>query len=158
MHHIQPFRTFGYLAGVNDSYLRANDLSNLVTLCPACHRQAESQVRIKSSLAGLASVLRNLAPLFLMCAPHDLGVHADAQSKLAEGQPVVVLYEQVPAGVGFSERLFELHDEIMLRTYQLVRDCECQDGCPSCVGPGGEQGAGSKAETLAILKLLVGKE
>jgi DEAD/DEAH box helicase domain-containing protein len=91
-----------------------------------------------------------------MCAPNDLGIHYDPQSSLAEGRPVVVIYEQVPAGVGFSERLYELHDEIMRRTLELVQACECADGCPSCVGPGGEQGAGSKPETLALLRLLNG--
>jgi DEAD/DEAH box helicase domain-containing protein len=149
VHHKIPFRAF-------DDFLDANRLENLVTLCPACHRRAEAVVRVRSGLSGLAFALGHIAPLFLMCAPGDLGVHADPQSDLADGQPVVVLYEQVPAGVGFSERLFELHDEIMLRTYQLVQACECTDGCPSCVGPGGEQGAGSKQETLALLKLLNG--
>jgi DEAD/DEAH box helicase domain-containing protein len=89
-----------------------------------------------------------------MCAPRDLGIHADPQSSLADGEAVVVIYDKIPAGIGFSERLFELHDEIMLRAYELVQACECQDGCPSCVGPGGENGAGAKRETLAILELL----
>jgi DEAD/DEAH box helicase domain-containing protein len=149
VHHKVPFRAF-------ESYIQANHLDNLITLCPSCHHQAEAVVRVRTGLGGLAFALEHIAPLFLMCAPHDLGVHAEAQSRLADGQPVVVIYEEVPAGVGFSERLYELHDEIMLRAYELVRDCGCQDGCPSCVGPGGEQGAGSKAETLAILKMLVG--
>ncbi len=113
-------------------------------------------MRVRSGLSGLAFSLGHIAPLFLMCAPGDLGIHDDSQSSLADGQPVVVLYEQVPAGVGFSERLFELHDEIMLRTYELVQACECTDGCPSCVGPGGEDGSGSKLETLALLKMLNG--
>jgi hypothetical protein len=29
------------------------------------------------------------------------------------------------------------------------------DGCPSCVGPGGENGAGGKQEALAIIRLLI---
>ena len=125
-----------------------------MTLCPACHRRAEAVVRMRSGLGGLAFTLGNLAPLFLMCAPNDLGVHHDPQSDMVEGKPVVVIYDQVPAGIGFSQRLFELHDEMMLRAYQLVSGCECQDGCPSCVGPGGEQGVGAKAETLALLEEL----
>jgi len=36
-----------------------------------------------------------------------------------------------------------------------VSQCECEDGCPSCVGPGGENGYGGKAETLAILNDLL---
>jgi DEAD/DEAH box helicase domain-containing protein len=42
----------------------------------------------------------------------------------------------------------------MARTLELVSECECKDGCPSCVGPGGENGYGGKQETLEILKLL----
>ncbi|MFN2144676.1 MAG: Zn-binding domain-containing protein, partial [Anaerolineales bacterium] len=149
VHHKIPFRAF-------EDFSEANRLENLVTLCPTCHRRAEAVVRVRSGLSGLAFALGHIAPLFLMCAPNDLGIHYDPQSSLAEGRPVVVIYEEVPAGVGFSQRLFELHDEIMRRTLELVQACECADGCPSCVGPGGEQGAGSKPETLALLRLLNG--
>jgi DEAD/DEAH box helicase domain-containing protein len=151
VHHKIPFRAF-------EHFREANRLDNLVTLCPACHYRAEAVVRVRSGLSGLAFALGQLAPLFLMCAPGDLGIHQDPLSPLADGRPAVVLYEEVPAGVGFSERLFELHDEIMLRTLELVQACECLDGCPSCVGPGGEQGAGSKPEALALLRLLNGMD
>jgi DEAD/DEAH box helicase domain-containing protein len=60
--------------------------------------------------------------------------------------------------VGFSERLFDLHDTLVQRALELVTDCECQEGCPSCVGPAGEDGAGGKRETLAILRVLDGGE
>ena len=56
--------------------------------------------------------------------------------------------------MGFSQRLFDIHDELMEYARELVAACECNDGCPSCVGPGGELGQGSKAETLALLKAL----
>jgi DEAD/DEAH box helicase domain-containing protein len=150
VHHKIPFRAF-------PSYKEANRLDNLTTLCRNCHRRAETVVRVRSGLSGLAFTLGHLAPLFLMCDVRDLGVHADPGSPLAEGQPAVVVYDQIPAGIGFSERLFELHDELMLRAYELVSACECTDGCPSCVGPGGEAGQGSKPETLAILGRLAGE-
>ncbi len=41
VHHIQPFRTFGYIPELNDHYLAANTLSNLISLCKHCHRLAE---------------------------------------------------------------------------------------------------------------------
>jgi DEAD/DEAH box helicase domain-containing protein len=53
-----------------------------------------------------------------------------------------------------SEKLYELHAELGLRARDLVSECECSDGCPSCVGPGGENGAGGKRETLALLKAI----
>jgi DEAD/DEAH box helicase domain-containing protein len=147
VHHKTPFRTF-------ESAEQANRLENLVTLCHACHRQVETAVRVRSGLAGLAFTLSHLAPFFLMCDRRDLGVHSDPQSPLADGQPVVVLYDLIPAGIGFSQRLFDLHADLLRRAYELVSACECTDGCPSCVGPGGENGQGSKRETLAILQAL----
>ncbi|MEW5871420.1 MAG: DEAD/DEAH box helicase [Chloroflexota bacterium] len=147
VHHKTPFRTF-------TSYAQANVLENLVTLCHACHRRVETAVRVRSGLAGLAYVLSHLAPFSLMCDVGDLGVHADPQSPITDGQPTVVIYDQIPAGIGFSQRLFELHDDLILRARQLVSACACSDGCPSCVGPGGEQGVGGKRETLSLLEAL----
>jgi DEAD/DEAH box helicase domain-containing protein len=147
VHHKTPFRSFA-------SPEQANRLENLTTLCPACHKRAEAAVRIRSGLAGLSFLLVNLAPLFLMCDPRDLGVHADPQSPLAEGKPAVALYDQVPAGIGFSARLFEVHTELLQRAFEVVSTCPCTDGCPSCVGPGGEGGSGGKKETGAILAAL----
>jgi DEAD/DEAH box helicase domain-containing protein len=73
-------------------------LANLMTLCHACHRQAETAVRMRSGLTGLATVLGHLAPLFLMCDAHDVGLHPDPQSPLAEGQPAVIIYDMAPGG------------------------------------------------------------
>jgi DEAD/DEAH box helicase domain-containing protein len=70
----------------------------------------------------------------------------------------VVLYDQVPAGIGFSQKLFELHAELLRRALELVEECECEDGCPSCVGPAGENGVGGKQETIAILEKLAGRD
>lgn len=41
VHHIIPFRTFGYVAGENDNYKQANALDNLISLCQHCHNAAE---------------------------------------------------------------------------------------------------------------------
>jgi DEAD/DEAH box helicase domain-containing protein len=42
VHHIVPFREFGYIRGINHNYVQANELSNLITLCASCHNKAES--------------------------------------------------------------------------------------------------------------------
>lgn len=150
VHHKAPLRSF-------PSYKEGNRLENLITLCSTCHRRAEMVVAMRSGLAGLSFALRHLAPLYLMCDSHDLGVHSDPKSDLAEGKPVVVIFDQVGNALGFSERLFDLHDELMRSALDLVSACGCSDGCPSCVGPGGEQGRGSKRETLALLEELAAR-
>lgn len=171
VHHKIPFRSFiirsansrnakspDFAAKSGDFGLQqANRLDNLVTLCPSCHKNAEENVRMRSGLAGLAYVLGNLAPLFLMCDPSDLGTHIEPVENKTFGGPTVALYDSVPAGIGFSEKLFEMHDELIARALELVSECACEDGCPSCVGPGGENGYGGKREALEILKILCEK-
>lgn len=147
VHHKTPFRAF-------TSFVEANRLDNLTTLCPSCHHKVEQNVRMRSGLAGLAYVLGNLAPLFLMCDAGDLGSHVEPVENQNFGQPTVVLYDLVPAGIGFSQKLFEMHNELIARALELVSECPCADGCPSCVGPGGENGYGGKQEALEILKEL----
>jgi len=147
VHHKTPFRAF-------TSFVEANRLENLVTLCHSCHRKVEENVRIRSGLSGLGYVLGNLAPLFLMCDAGDLGTHVEPVENQTFGQPSIVLYDAIPAGIGFSQKLFEMHDELMKRALELVSECQCADGCPSCVGPGGENGYGGKQEALEILKEL----
>ena len=156
VHHKVPFRQFlSATEKVPGSYEEANRMLNLVTLCPSCHRIAETNLRMKSGLAGLATVLGQLAPLFMMCDSRDLGVYTDPSSTVF-GHPSVVLYDQVQAGIGFSQKLFEIHTELLRRALELVEECECEDGCPSCVGPAGENGVGGKQEALAILKIIQG--
>jgi DEAD/DEAH box helicase domain-containing protein len=156
VHHKTPFRFFMRASEYPEkARAAANNLSNLTTLCHECHKKAETNVRVRSGLAGLGYVLASLAPLFLMCDSDDLGLHIEPEAFAINGLPSLVLYDQVPAGIGFSERLFELHQELLARGLEHVRACPCEDGCPSCVGPGGENGLGGKAETLALLKQLV---
>jgi DEAD/DEAH box helicase domain-containing protein len=150
VHHKIPFRMFRDESG-HILRERANQLDNLVTLCPECHKKTETAVRVRSGLAGLSYVLGNLAPLFLMCDPGDLGTHIEPVGTSDFPQPAVVLYDLVPAGIGFSQKLYELHDDLIRSALELVQECACVDGCPSCVGPGGENGMGGKQETLAIL-------
>jgi DEAD/DEAH box helicase domain-containing protein len=163
VHHKVPFRMFMRTPTSGDVGLqnlpilesiqaRANQLDNLVTLCPECHKKAETGVRVRSGLAGLSYVLGNLAPLYLMCDPGDLGTHIEPVGTADFPQPAVVLYDLVPAGIGFSQKLYELHDDLVRSALELVEGCACLDGCPSCVGPGGENGMGGKQETLALLQ------
>lgn len=149
VHHKIPLRSFA-------SNEQGNQLSNLVTLCPACHRRAELSVSIRNGLSGLTYVLQNLAPLFLMCDVSDLGASYDPLSPLAEKQPAVVIYDLVPGGIGLSESLYDIHDDLINRAYELVTRCGCKNGCPSCVGPAGINGIGGKEETIALLSALCG--
>jgi DEAD/DEAH box helicase domain-containing protein len=153
VHHIRPFREFGFIAGENRNDRLANDLDNLMTLCPSCHQRAESARGRRSALGGLAYALRNIAPLFLMCDPRDLGSLTQTRSKETKG-PTITLYDRIPDGLGLAERLFEMRSDLLRGALDLVQTCRCQDGCPACVGPVGVGGT-VKRLTLQLLEALL---
>ena len=156
VHHLRPFRDFGYVPGENENYREANRLENLVTLCRACHRAAEAAQRQRSALGGLANVLRNVATLLLMCAPTDIGVLAEQRSTETKA-PTITIYDHAPGGLGLAVRLYDLYDEMLYSALELVRDCRCEAGCPACVGPVGEIEADTKQATLVLLEALAGQ-
>jgi DEAD/DEAH box helicase domain-containing protein len=155
VHHIEPFRNFGYVRGQNDQYLEANRLENLVTLCRSCHRRVEVDRMVMGTLSALAHVVRHIAPLHLMCDPRDVGVVSEPRSPLTR-LPTITIYDNAPGGLGFSESLYELHETLLPAARELVAACCCAHGCPSCVGPVVELGTGAKVNCLRLLDLLLG--
>jgi DEAD/DEAH box helicase domain-containing protein len=148
IHHMVPFKAF-------TSIQEANQLTNLITLCPTCHRIAEVNLHMQSGMNGIAFALRNLAPLFVMCDINDMEVHIEPQSASHADQPAITIYDEVPGGIGLSRAVFDAFPQVLGAVRGLIRDCGCASGCPSCIGPAGENGYGGKQEALAILDLIL---
>lgn len=93
-------------------------------------------------------------------APAD-GVEHESEGTGAVGpmlyDPTVFIYDKYPGGVGFGEGLYEEHRSFMALARQLVQGCECDGGCPSCVGPtepgreGTRQGVAELLSRLAFV-------
>jgi DEAD/DEAH box helicase domain-containing protein len=108
---------------------------------------------LDAALVGTGRALQTVASVLLMADPHDLGVVAQVQSPHAD-RPVIYLWEAVPGGVGLSPRLFERTDELIAGALQLVEACDCEVGCPACVGPRGESRLDGRALSVRLLRLL----
>ena len=93
-----------------------------------------SRDEMEAGLQGMAHALRHIASLRLMCDPRDLGSVPEVRSPFT-GKPTVTVYEVYPGGVGYAARLYQLHEELLRSAADLVADCPCAAGCPSCVGP-----------------------
>ena len=145
VHHVQPFRTF------TDPAI-ANQASNLVTLCAACHHKAEISVMVRSGLAAAAYALRSIAPLLIMCDREDVSLLSENRSILNDANPAILIYDNIPGGIGLSRKLFDQRRFWIERAIEVIEGCQCESGCPACVGPVGEPGYGGKTEALALLK------
>jgi DEAD/DEAH box helicase domain-containing protein len=106
----------------------------------------------RDGVVGLSFAMQQVAQLLLMCDRHDIGISIDSS---AEGAERIFIYDNYPGGIGFSEPLFRMHGELVASTRRLIAECDCQSGCPGCVGPVGNAGPLAKAAALRILDLLL---
>jgi DEAD/DEAH box helicase domain-containing protein len=67
-------------------------------------------------------------------------------------EPNLYLYDAYPSGIGFSEPLFRASQLLLEKTRELILACECEDGCPSCIGPAGDLAPRAKEAALTILE------
>lgn len=110
-----------------------------------------SREEMESGLLGLCNVMVNIAPLYLMCDPKDIRGVVQSRSPFTQ-KPTIYIYDNFPGGVGFSEKLYNMQDQLLKAARQVIMECNCEDGCPSCVGPYDEVGFGSKKFALKIIK------
>jgi DEAD/DEAH box helicase domain-containing protein len=108
---------------------------------------------VEGTLAALGQLLRNIAPLLLMCDPRDLQLSVQVKSPHT-GLPTIFLWEAIPGGVGLSEHLFTETARLLAMAREVARDCACAEGCPACVGPPAAPGLGLKAAVLDALDVL----
>ncbi len=129
-------------------------------------------------LLGVAYVIHHLAAVMLMADRRDIdrcigdksatwfvrhlpdgrGIYSLAEKpgdhsepiRLDAFDPTLFFYDNYPGGIGFSSRLYELHNQLIEGAHALISSCRCEAGCPSCVGPINEVGA--RAKEVAFLK------
>ena len=130
-----------------------------------------------NGLYGLAYIIHHVAPLFLMCDIHDIGVSIgdnasgeslpprDLRGKVQplhgpvyadiDFAPNIFIYDNYPGGIGLSPSLYDLDKTLLDYCLKTIAACPCRDGCPSCVGPTKESGEGAKEVAVALLSRLL---
>jgi DEAD/DEAH box helicase domain-containing protein len=81
---------------------------------------------------ALEHVLISMFPLFALADRYDIGgISHPAHPQV--GQAAIFIYDGYPGGVGLAERAYEILEDLLKRTRELIDACPCEDGCPSCV-------------------------
>ncbi len=109
----------------------------------------------RDGVVGLAFAMKQVAQLLLMCDARDIGLSVNAGETDGDDTPRIFLYDAYPGGIGFSAPLWGMQKDLLEKTSALIAGCDCETGCPMCVGPIGETGPLSKAAALRILQHLL---
>ncbi len=115
--------------------------------------------QLDTALLGLSNVLANCAPIYLMCDSHDIHVVYHVKSVFTQ-KPTIFIYDSIPGGVGFSEKLFQMHNQLFSAAKDLIERCGCNGGCPSCIGASNEfsSNGNAKESVLALIRLIAEDE
>ncbi len=90
-----------------------------------------SGLRASEGIVGLRNLAVVALPLVSMCDSRDLGGVVDSKNL---GRPTMIVYDRYPGGLGYSEKGFQNIDQLLAICHEMVADCPCDEGCPSCVG------------------------
>ncbi len=92
----------------------------------------EKKIHFMGSIHALEHAIIGTMPLLILCDRNDIGgisypFHEQLQ------KPAVFVYDGYAGGIGLCEKAFFSARELLEQTMGIVRDCDCDFGCPSCV-------------------------
>jgi DEAD/DEAH box helicase domain-containing protein len=119
----------------------------------------QRQFHFMGGIHALEHALISMFPLFALCDRNDVGGIA-VPLHLQLQKSAVFIYDGYPGGVGLAVRGFEMIEELLGMTAQLMAACPCDLGCPSCIHSP-KCGSGNKpldkTAALFLVKALLGE-
>jgi len=104
-------------------------------------------------IARTGRLISRVAPLYLLCEEQDIGVAERVRDPHFQA-PALYLYDAYPGGIGLAESVIERWEELVAAALELVTECPCQEGCPSCIGPRDQGSEIDRNPKLAVKEFL----
>ncbi len=82
-------------------------------------------------MMGIGNALTGIIPIYVICDYIDIGPVVDSSNT---GIPTIFIFDKHPGGLGFAEKSYEMLERILESCLELISNCPCENGCPSCVG------------------------
>jgi DEAD/DEAH box helicase domain-containing protein len=112
---------------------------------------AERDLHFMGGIHATEHAVIGLFPLLAIAERGDVGgISYTGHPQLA--CPAIFVYDGVPGGAGLAERGYADLESLLERTYELIRDCACEGGCPGCI-QSPQCGNGNKPLDKAAAKL-----
>ena len=104
-----------------------------LTIPPQIVEKMEEEKRhFMGAIHALEHGMIALFPLLTLCDRNDIGGISTPLHPQTERASIFV-YDGYPGGVGLSKVAFDKLETLLPETFESIRRCECETGCPSCV-------------------------
>lgn len=81
---------------------------------------------------AIENAMTGILPLFAMCDREDIGSYR-LKANTENQSEQIFIFDAHPGGVGISEQGFLALEEIWREALASIKDCTCENGCPSCI-------------------------
>jgi DEAD/DEAH box helicase domain-containing protein len=99
-------------------------------------QDVETDLRAAGDLPGAIHAAEHamisMFPTELLCDRGDIG-GLSTPLHPHTNRPTIFIYDGYPGGVGLTRAGFDSVAELADRTLEMLRACDCADGCPACV-------------------------
>ncbi|MBN1847905.1 MAG: DEAD/DEAH box helicase [Deltaproteobacteria bacterium] len=100
---------------------------------PAIQKYVEAEgLHFMGGIHAIEHGAIGIFPLFALCDRNDIGGICYTYHPQVE-KAAIFIYDGHPGGVGLAQRGFEIILELLEKTLDHIRTCECDEGCPSCI-------------------------
>lgn len=131
-----------------------------VEIEPVINRAVEAKnLHMMGGIHAIEHAAIGLFPIFALCDRNDIGGICFPYHPQVE-KSVIFIYDGYPGGVGLAQKGFDVIKDLFEKTLSHVSECECDEGCPSCIHSP-KCGSGNKPldkkAAILILEMLLGR-
>lgn len=104
-----------------------------ISIPESVRRQVEGEMaHFMGGIHALEHAAIGMMPLLVMTDRNDLGgISIPFHPQV--GTAAVFIYDGLPGGCGLADQAYAAYETLLERTLAVIRDCRCENGCPSCV-------------------------
>ncbi|MHA2494709.1 MAG: DEAD/DEAH box helicase [Candidatus Hodarchaeales archaeon] len=92
----------------------------------------DQELDLPGGLHAAEHALIAMIPMVAMCDRWDVGGFSSV-AFAATQKATIFTYDAFPGGIGIAEKCFDRFQTLLETTLELVSECPCHEGCPSCI-------------------------
>ncbi len=103
-----------------------------ITLPPEITVRIEGLNDLHGSIHAIEHAAIGMMPLLSICDRWDIGGVSNINHP-DTALPTIFIYDAYPGGIGIAESTFPNVKELLNSAYEVIKECQCSAGCPSCI-------------------------